>query len=358
MNYDFVIIGGGVAGLSAGARLAQTGRVCLLEAEDVLGYHASGRSAAMFEETYGKPSTIALNKASFDFLKNESGGVLSDRGLMLLGKTGEDAAFENDKSAMQMHEISFSEALQIVPILNRETIKRIGIHKEAWDIDTDLLLQNYARSLRKNGEIFTKTPATKLLKSSGGWTVYSGERAFFAPVILNAAGAWADRVAALAGIAPIGLTPKRRSMARIAAPAGRDVAKWPMMFGTGESWYAKPDAGNLIVSPADAEPMEPMDAWADDMILAEGLAKYETAVTEPVTRMLANWAGLRTFAPDGGLVLGPDPAEPSFFWVAGQGGYGMQSSPAASQFVADILNGRASELDHITQMALSPARLR
>lgn len=358
MNADFVIIGGGVAGLSAGARLAETGRVCLLEAESALGYHASGRSAAMFEETYGKPSTIALNRASRDYLMHENGGVLSDRGLMLLGKQGEDASFEDDKISMHMHEITLDEAAKIVPILNLERIKRVGIHKEAWDIDTDLLLQNYARGVRKNGEIFTDTPVTAIRKTPSGWTVRSGEKEFTAPIVLNAAGAWADQIAQLAAIAPIGLTPKRRSMARIPAPGGHDVSRWPMIFGTGESWYAKPDAGNLIVSPADADPVEPMDAWADDMVLAEGLARYQDAVTEPVTRMLANWAGLRTFAPDGTLVLGPDPSEPTFFWAAGQGGYGMQSSPAASQLVADLINGRTSELDTETRKALSPTRLR
>ena len=145
-------------------------------------------------------------------------------------------------------------------------------------------------------------------------------------------------------------------MARLAAPGGHDLRAWPMLFGPGESWYAKPDAGALLVSPADEDPSEPMDAWPDDLVLAEGLARYEEAVTEPVTRPISTWAGLRTMSPDRGLVLGFAPDHPSFFWCAGQGGYGFQTSPAAARFAADVILGRASELDAEIQALLTPAR--
>jgi glycine/D-amino acid oxidase-like deaminating enzyme len=147
-------------------------------------------------------------------------------------------------------------------------------------------------------------------------------------------------------------------MARIPAPGGLDCRGWPMMFGAGETWYAKPDAGALIVSPAEADPMDPHDAYPDDMILAEGLARYEAVVTTPVTRLLASWAGLRTFAPDRTLVLGPDPTDPGFVWSAGQGGYGFQTAPAASRLVADLVGGRAPGLDAAAVAALKPDRLR
>jgi glycine/D-amino acid oxidase-like deaminating enzyme len=145
-------------------------------------------------------------------------------------------------------------------------------------------------------------------------------------------------------------------MARIPAPGGHDVSGWPMLFGVGETWYAKPDAGALIVSPAEEHPMDAHDAWADDMVLAEGLARYEEMVNEPVTRLISNWAGLRTFSPDRVLVIGPDPREPAFFWLAGQGGYGFQSAPAASQLAADLLSGRRSDLSADLVDSLSPAR--
>ncbi len=160
----------------------------------------------------------------------------------------------------------------------------------------------------------------------------------------------------MAGVRPLGFTPYRRSMARIPAPGGHDVSKWPMMFGPGEDWYAKPDAGALIVSPAEEDLMEPHDAWADDMVLAEGLARYEAMVTEPVTRVMSNWAGLRTFAPDRVLVIGRDLREPSFFWLAGQGGYGFQSSAGASQLAADLILGRTPEIAASLVAALDPAR--
>jgi glycine/D-amino acid oxidase-like deaminating enzyme len=146
-------------------------------------------------------------------------------------------------------------------------------------------------------------------------------------------------------------------MARIPAPGGHDVSRWPMIFGAGETWYAKPDAGALIVSPAEEDPLPPQDAWADDMVLAEGLARYEAMVTEPVTRMIANWAGLRTFAPDRVPVIGFAPDAPGFFWLAGQGGYGFQTSPAAARLAADLILGRAPEVSASLVAALAPGRL-
>ena len=156
----------------------------------------------------------------------------------------------------------------------------------------------------------------------------------------------------------MGLQPMRRSMARIPAPGGHDVSGWPMLFGVGENWYAKPDAGALIVSPADEHPMAAHDAFADDMVLAEGLARYQAMVTEPVTRLLSSWAGLRTFAPDRVLVIGPDPVEPSFIWLAGQGGYGFQTCAAASLLGADLVGGGGLQLEAGLVAALSPGRFR
>lgn len=181
-------------------------------------------------------------------------------------------------------------------------------------------------------------------------TIYEGR------VLVNAAGAWVDIIAELAGIAPLGFSPQRRSMARIPAPGGHDVSEWPMIFGPREDWYTKPDAGALIVFPGDEDPAVPHDAYADDMVLAEGLARYEANVTEPVTRLLRSWAGLRTFAPDRTLVLGPDAHDAGFIWCAGQGGYGVQSSPAASQLLADLISGAPSEVPANAVAALSPSR--
>ncbi len=353
---DFIVIGGGIAGISAAARLSELGSVVVLERESALGYHTSGRSAAMFEETYGKPSVVALNRASKAYLAEAHGGVLSPRGLLMVGTPETAGKFAADAAAMEMQAITVDEAVALWPILNREVVDRAAFHGDAWDIDTDRLIQDFARVLRGNGgEIVTRAEVTAITRTAQGWRVQAGGD-YEGSVLVNAAGAWVDVVAGMAGIASIGFTPLRRSMARIPAPGGHDLRHWPMIFGAGETWYAKPDAGALIVSPAEEHPMDPHDAWADDMVLAEGLARYEAMVTEPVTRLISSWAGLRTFTPDRVLAIGRDAALPGFFWVAGQGGYGFQTAPAASALVADLIAGRSSTLDPATLAALDPAR--
>lgn len=356
MDADFLIVGGGIAGVSAAARLSGLGSVILLEAEEALAHHASGRSAALFEPRYGAPAVVGLSLASEAYFRSLP-GVLSPRGLLLVAKAGAEEAFAQDLQAMAFDPISVAEARDIVPILNPGVVALAGYADHAEDVDTDLLVQGFAREAKGRGaRILTKARVSAIAKDGAGWRVTSQAGEFTARMLVNAAGAWVDQVAALAGVRPLGFTPYRRSMARIPAPGGLDVSRWPMMFGPGEDWYAKPDAGALIVSPAEEDLMEPHDAWADDMVLAEGLARYEEMVTEPVTRLLASWAGLRTFAPDRVLVIGPDPRDPGFFWLAGQGGYGFQTCPAASQLAADLIGGRAPELDAGLVAALSPAR--
>lgn len=356
MDFDFLIIGGGIAGVSCAGRLASAGSVLLLEAEDALAHHASGRSAALYEPYYGLAPVVALSMASGDYFRSQA-GLLAPRGLMLVAKAHEVAAFDADAAGMDMTPISLDDACAAVPILNTESVAHVALAEHAHDIDTDLLLQGFARVAKGHGaQILTKARVTAIARDGAGWRVTCAQGEFSARVLINASGPWADMVAAMAGVAPLGFTPLRRSMARIPAPGGHDVARWPMIFGAGETWYAKPDAGALIVSPAEEHPSVPHDAFADDMVLAEGLARYEEMVTEPVTRMLANWAGLRTFAPDRVPVIGYDATEPAFFWLAGQGGYGFQSAPAASQLAADLLTGSASVIDPAVIAALSPGR--
>ena len=357
MEHDFLIIGGGIAGLSAGAELAQLGRVLLLEAEAHTGHHASGRSAALFEPRYGLPAVVELSLASEAGFRADP-VLLSERGLLILARADQRAAFEKDMDGFQLDEISVDEARARVPIVNPATTAFAATAGHAWDIDTDHLMQSHARRIRANGgQIVTGARVTGIARDGAGWavTTATGTR-HQARVLVNAAGAWADVVAGMAGVRPLGFQPNRRSMARIPAPEGMDPSGWPMIFGAGEAWYAKPDAGALIVSPAEEHPMDPHDAWADDMVLAEGLARYEEMVTAPVTRLIANWAGLRTFSPDRVLVIGPDPREASFVWVAGQGGYGFQTSFAAARLVADRIAGRTPDLSPALVTALDPGR--
>lgn len=354
---DIIIIGGGIAGLSAAARLSAHADVTVIEAEKDLGYHASGRSAALIEQNYGAPSVQALNRATVPFLRD--GGYLSPRGLMIIASADEESAFNEDVALMGVDPITPQEAMAFVPVLDPAAVAFAAYHENAQDIDTDRLLQDFTRTLRSNGgTVVTGGRVTAIRHVAGGWEVDAGPDTLRAKTLVNAAGAWADQIAGLAGVKPLGITPHRRSMARIAAPGGHDVSRWPMFFGVGETWYAKPDAGALLISPADEDPVEPHDAWADDMTLAEGLERYQNMVAVPVTKPIATWAGLRSFAPDRTLVLGPDPDQPDFIWCAGQGGYGFQTSAAASQLVADLTLGHAPGLDADTVAALRPDRLR
>ena len=356
MDADFLIIGGGIAGVSAAARLSASGKVLLLEAEDHLAHHASGRSAALYEPHYGAPPVVALSQASAEYFHAQQ-DVLSPRGLLAVAKAEEMDVLARDAEDMVATLITAEEACAMVPILNPAMVAGAAMSNHAWDIDTDLLIQGFARTARGNGaRIVTKARVTGIAKIAGGWRVSSAAGEFTAAVLINASGAWVDEVAAMAGVRPLDFQPYRRSMARIPAPGGHDVSGWPMLFGAGETWYAKPDAGALIVSPAEEHLMAPHDAFADDMVLAEGLARYEEMVKEPVTRLISNWAGLRTFAPDRVLVIGRDVREPDFFWLGGQGGYGFQTSPAASQLAADLITGRDPELAPDLVATLSPAR--
>ena len=353
---DIIVVGGGIAGLSAAARLSADAQVTVLEMEQATGYHASGRSAALIEENYGAPSVQALNRASMAHF--EQGNYLTQRGLMIVAQADDRSAFEADIAKMGVHEISPREAVEFVPVLDAEKVGYAAYHAEAFDIDTHLLMQDFIRTIRANGgQIITNAVVTQIRQDAHGWHVFA-DAEYSAATLVNAAGAWADLIAGIAGVTPLGIVPHRRSMARIAAPGGHDTTRWPMFFGTGESWYAKPDAGALLISPAEEVATHPHDAFADDMTLAEGLDRYQQMVTATVTRPLGTWAGLRSFTRDRTLVLGRDPDVPDFVWCAGQGGYGFQTAPAASTLLADLVIGRTPSLDPAAVAALRPDRLR
>jgi D-arginine dehydrogenase len=353
---DVLIIGGGIAGISAAARLAPHAKVTLLEGEDNLAYHASGRSAALYEPHYGLPPVVALSLASGDFFRAMP-NLLTPRGLMIVAGQDERAQFDLDCADMNLAPLDVDAARAMVPILNTETVAYAGYGSHAWDIDTDLLIADFTKTARAHGaQIIAKAGVTALRRTGGKWLAETARGRFSGEMVINAAGPWADDVAQMAGVEAKGIVPLRRSMARIPAPQGMEVALWPMVFGAGEAWYMKPDAGALIVSPAEEHPMPPHDAFADDMVLAEGLARYDAMVTAPVTRLLASWAGLRTFAPDRVPVIGADAGEPSFFWAAGLGGYGFQTADAASRLLADLVLGRAPDFEDGLVQTLAPAR--
>ncbi|WP_299303655.1 FAD-binding oxidoreductase [uncultured Litoreibacter sp.] len=357
MTRRVLIIGGGIAGISAAARISPDAEVTVLESENAIGYHATGRSAAAFLKDYGNDTVRALNYASANYL--ETHDLLSPRGMLLLAKPHQFDAFTADCQELGLTQLGFDEARQMVPILNADTCAFAAYREDVFDLDTDKMLQGFAKVARQNGAVIRcNAKVTSIVRRGRVWSI-EAEEAYEADIIINAAGAWADQIAQMAGVSLLGFQPMRRSMARIPAPGGHDVTKWPFLHGVHDEdgvWYAKNDAGKWLVSPSEEHPMDPFDAYADDMVLAQGLARYEQMVTEPVTRLETSWAGLRTFAPDRALVLGRDATTPAFYWCAGQGGYGFQTAPAASQLLADLLAGRPPQLAADVVEALSPSR--
>ena len=352
---DILVIGGGIAGVSAAAELSKGASVTLLEGESALAYHASGRSAAMFLKTYGNATVRALNEASES--KHLEAGVLSSRGMMLLGKPEEAEAFEAERLSFGLTRLTFDEAHEKLPILNPDRCAFAGYLPAAQDLDTDLLLQTYRKAALAHGARFVTNARVDGIRRDGAtWIVEAGGDVYQADVLVNAAGAWVDEIAKLADIAPLGIQPYRRSIARVPAPGGHDVRNWPFVDGVNEAWYAKPDAGKWLISPSEEDPISPQDAWADEMVLAEGIARYQEMVTEEVKRVETTWAGLRSFAPDRALVIGRDTSAPSFLWLAGQGGYGFQTAPAAARLCADIALDRPAQMDAATVAAVAPGR--
>ena len=355
---DFLILGGGIAGLAAAAKLSPHGSLEVVEAESSLGYHATGRSAAMFFLEYGNSVIQEFNRASFTELNEIAHGkVMSDRRVLAVAGPGQTADFERTCESDYTHEITSDEARSICPILKAAPSHRFAETHGAMDVDTDLLLQTYSKIARQNGAtIKVGAPITSIERTRHGWEVANNSGSTACRYLVNAAGAWADEIAQLAGVPPIGLQAYRRSIAQTQAPMGADVRNWPFLLGVAEDWFARPFGGSWLVSPAEEDPQSPHDTWADDMILAEGIARYEEMVTTPVTRVETSWAGLRTFAPDRSLVIGPDPIDQQFVWCAGQGGYGFQTSAAAARHLAATTLGQKSEMSDTIAAAVAPAR--
>ncbi|MGP1257170.1 MAG: NAD(P)/FAD-dependent oxidoreductase [Kiloniellales bacterium] len=374
---DILVIGGGMAGASAAAEIAAVtagkARVVVLERESRPGYHTTGRSAATFIQNYGNPSIRQFNSASRPILaahplaaevEDAPASLLSERGLLFLDDgTQGDELDELLADSDGVEELGETAVRALVPALRPDSFARAAYEADAMDIDVDRLHQIYLRFLKKaGGELICNADVAAFDRSNGTWRLDTSAGVFEAPVVVNAAGAWADELALLAGLPKIGLQPLRRSAALLAPRDGWEVQRWPLTGDLGESWYMKPDAGRMMVSPADADPVEPQDAWPDDMVLAQGLDRFTQVFDYEVTRLEASWAGLRTFAPDKSLVIGFDPSADGFFWLAGQGGYGIQTAPAAARLAAALVLGREVPPElagpDFAVESVSPARFR
>jgi D-arginine dehydrogenase len=370
---DVIVIGAGMAGAAAAAHLARQQRVVLLERESQPGYHSTGRSAALFTETYGNRAIRILTGASRAFYEARADGlaghpVLTPRGALMVAMPGQEALLADSWQDLSRHDsrvrrLDPAEAHAMVPVWRPDRVIGAILEPDAMDIDVHALHQAYLRLMRqRGGRLVTDAEVRALSCGAGAWTVATAAGDFEAAVVVNAAGAWADVVAGLAGLPPIGLVPKRRTALTIAPPPGIDTASWPMSLDVAESFYFKPDAGRLLVSPADETPMPPCDVQPDELDVAIAIDRLMKATTIEVTRVERKWAGLRSFVADKTTVNGFDPLADGFFWLAGQGGYGIQTAEGMARCAASLIEAgelpsdlRAAGLDAAT---LSPARFR
>ncbi len=368
---DFLVIGAGIAGASIGYGLAAHGRTVVLEREAQPGYHTTGRSAALFLSSYGPAQVRALSAASRPFFEKPPAGfaahaLLGPRGALALAAPGQQALLDEHEAVLAAlncpaQRLDTAAALAHVPVLRPECVAGAVYEADACDMDVHAIHQGFLRGLRAHGgTLICDAGIDAIERDRGEWCVHAGARRWRAPVLVNAAGAWCDEVAGLAGIAPIGLQPKRRTAFTFAGPQGIDVMRWPSFMALDHSWYVKPEAGLLLGSPANEDPVPPQDVQPEELDIALGMQRIEEATTLAV-RPTRDWAGLRSFVADGELVGGFDPTALGFFWVAAQGGYGIQTSAAMGEACAALARGAAlpSHLQDagIDAARLSPARL-
>lgn len=369
ISADVVVMGAGIAGAGIAFELARERRVILLEAEEQPGYHTTGRSAAVYLKGYGNEVIRDLTAASEAFFTAPPAGFSTGRLVLPRGAVSLVRADQRDRLAPTLahlhrhvpaaREIGPAELRQLVPALRPDYAVAALFDPDARDLDVDAIFQGYLRGFKaRGGEFACDASVQALHRVPDGWQVTAGARRYAAPVIVNAAGAWADQLALMAGLDPLGLVPKRRTALIVAGPAGFDVDDWPLVDDIDEEFYFRPQGGKLLCSPADETPVEPHDVRPEELDIAIAVDRIERVVPLEVRRIEHSWAGLRTFAPDKTPVVGFDPRAPGFFWLAGQGGYGIQTAPAMALLASRLVCGEPvpEPLAHLLP-ALAPDRL-
>ena len=346
-NCDFLIIGAGISGAAAAYELAPHGKVIVLEAESAPGYHSTGRSAALYTRNFGGPTVRAFNRASLPFLLAPPPGfadhpLLSPRGALTIGKADQQRDIEEhvalgagDGSIVLL---SQAEALERAPHLKPEAVAFAAYEDGVMDMDVAAIHQGFLRGLKaRGGTVACDAGVTALDRRNGAWQAETPAGAFTAPIVINAAGAWADNVAALAGAKPVGLVPKRRTAIIVELPNGTDTRGWPAVDEAGYGCYCKPETGRVMASPADATPVEPCDVQPEDLDVAIIADWLERSTLIPVRRIARRWAGLRCFVADDGPVCGFDDEADGFFWLCGQGGYGIMMASSLGRATASLI---------------------
>ncbi len=365
-QFDVIVIGAGIVGASAAAGLGATHKVALLEQEEQAGFHTTGRSAAIWVRNYGPPDVRVLTGLSYDFYQNPPADIGTEKlavGREILYLAPAEQTAELDALISQglgIEEISMARAKELCPAIIDGYAVRAGLESDGFDMDVAALHQFYLRRARvAGGQLMLRNRAARIERKNGVWEVEtSGGVVITAPIVINAAGAWGDEVAKIAGLQPIGLVPCRRTAA-IIDPAPYQVEHWPMVQSAGHDWYVRTEARTkLMVTPCDETPDTPHDVQPDELDVAIGIDRMQHALNIEVRRVEHSWAGLRTFTPDRSLALGWDNAVPGFFWCVGQGGYGIQTAPAASVLVTAMVKGEdPGEAGRIIP-AIDPMRFR
>ena len=370
---DFLIVGAGIAGASVAYHLAAHGKVLLLEMEEQPGYHSTGRSAALYAESYGNRTIRALTTASGDFFKNPPSGftehpLINPRGVLMLAredqlKNLEQFYYETQELCPNVQWLDKKETLKRVPSLQKNYLEAAAFEPESQDIDVNALHQGFLKGLRKlGGQILNEHVLEQAYRSGNSWVIHAGKVQIHSEILINAAGAWADLVAQNCGVTPVNLTPKRRTAMLFEPPEGINCRSWPAVVDIDENFYFKPEGGDLLGSPADETPVEPQDARPQDWDLAVAAERISKALNFPIKRVSKSWAGLRSFVADKTPVVGFDQDHPGFFWLAGQGGYGIQTSPALSRVAAAMILNQEfpPDVSHLGVLAadLSPERFR
>lgn len=373
MEYDFIVIGAGMAGASVAYELSQGAKVCVIEREARPGQHATGRSAALFAPSYGGPAVRALTRASRDFFMMPPDGfaeerLLTRRGVLYIARQDQLdylKAMIGDigRSGGGIEQVQVAQVLEAVPLLKASYVAGAAFDHDAQDIDVDALHQGFLRGARARGATLLADVGDPMIRRTGDlWTIDLPTHTVAAPVLINAAGAWGDQVAEGLGAEPLGLQPLRRTAVLVDPPAGTDITGWPAVIDVDEEFYFKPDAGKLLISPADETLVAACDAQPEEMDIAIGVDRVQAALSLDVDRINHSWAGLRTFAPDRAPVIGFDPEVTGLFWSVGQGGYGIQTAPAWARTAAALAQGEAIPIDvareGVAAADLSPGRFR
>ena len=371
-HYGFAIVGAGIAGASAGYNLAGAGATLLIERESQPGYHSTGRSAALYTETYGNRVIRALTFASRPFFEAPPAGftehpLLRPRGTLVIARADQRAklgeAFAESKAILPSVEaVDAARAQTLCPALRPGYVDSGFFEEDARDMDVHAIHQGFLRGFRAaGGTLACDAEVTRLARNGAGWVIETRAGTFTADVVINAAGAWADALARMAGARPVGLVPKRRTACTIEPPAESGFRAWPAVIDVDEQFYWKPDAGQLILSPADETPVEPQDIQPEEMDIAICVDRVEQASTLAIRRVMRKWAGLRSFVKDKTPVAGFAPEAPGFFWLAGQGGYGIMTSPAMGRVAAALAQRKPVPADiaayGVSAADLAPQRL-